>query len=84
MVNDRAFIFYMYNPWDKTLSLVSKSRSHVKVTCQGQGELSKSQLSKKWPLREHSCFTNISCSLVFNMHCFSKLGAHFMPNNCSP
>ena len=37
MVSDRAFIFHIYIPWGKTLSLVSqghlsRSRSNIKVT----------------------------------------------------
>ena len=35
MVSDRAFIFYMYIPYGKTLSLVPKSTSSVKVKYQG-------------------------------------------------
>ena len=31
IVSDRAFIFYIYIPWGKILSLVSKSRSSVNV-----------------------------------------------------
>ena len=30
-VSDRAFIFHIYIPWGKTISLVQKSRSSVKV-----------------------------------------------------
>ena len=37
MVNDRAFIFHIYIPWGKTLSLVPKSRSSVKVKVKYQG-----------------------------------------------
>ena len=32
MVGDRASIFHIFIPWGKTLSLVSKSRSNIKVT----------------------------------------------------
>ena len=35
MVSDRAFIFHKCIPWGKTLSLVAKSRSSVKVKYQG-------------------------------------------------
>ena len=31
MVSDRAFIFYIYIPWGKTLSFLPKSRSNIKV-----------------------------------------------------
>ena len=34
MVSDRAFIFHICIPWGKTLSLVPKSRSSVKVKYQ--------------------------------------------------
>ena len=35
MVSDITFIFHMCIPWGKTLSLVPKSRSSVKVKYQG-------------------------------------------------
>ena len=37
MVSDRAFKFHIYIPWGKTLSLVPKSRSSVKVKVKYQG-----------------------------------------------
>ena len=37
MLSDRAFIFHIYIPWGKTLSLVPKSRSSVKVKVKYQG-----------------------------------------------
>ena len=36
MGSDIAFTFHIYIPWDKTLSLVPKSRSSV--ICQGQSQ----------------------------------------------
>ena len=35
MVSDTAFLFHLFVPWGKTLSLVPKSRSSVKVKYQG-------------------------------------------------
>ena len=35
MVSNRAFIFHIYIPWGKTLSLVPKPLSSVKVRYQG-------------------------------------------------
>ena len=35
MVSDKAFIFHIVIPWGKTLSLVPKLRSYVKVKYQG-------------------------------------------------
>ena len=32
MVSDRVFVFHIYIPWGKTLSLAPKSRSSIKVT----------------------------------------------------
>ena len=32
MVSDTTFVFYIYIPWGKTLSLVPKSKSNIKVT----------------------------------------------------
>ena len=37
MVSDRSFIFYIYIPWGKILSLVTNSRSSVKVKVKYQG-----------------------------------------------
>ena len=37
----------------------------VKVICQSQGQISRTQFSKKQLLRGHSCFTNTSCLLLF-------------------
>ena len=37
MVRDRAFFLHMYITWGKTPSLVSKSRSSVKVKVKYQG-----------------------------------------------
>ena len=37
MVIDRALIFHIYIPWGKTLSLVTKSRSSVKVEVKYHG-----------------------------------------------
>ena len=45
MVSGRAFMFHIYIPQGKTLSLVPKSRSSVKVIC--QGHISGSQFKKK-------------------------------------
>ena len=68
MLSGRAFIFHIYIPWDKTLSLVPKSWSSVKVKIKYQG-----QFSKKWPLQGHSCFTNTSCfGLLKNRDCVVK------------
>ena len=38
MVSDRAFIFHIYIPWSKTLSLVPQPRSSVKVKVKYQGQ----------------------------------------------
>ena len=46
MVSDRAFKFHICIPWGKALSLVP-SEGHLQV----QGQISKSQFSRKWPLR---------------------------------
>ena len=35
--DDTAFIFHIYIPWGKTLSLVPKSRSSIKVKVKCQG-----------------------------------------------
>ena len=51
MVSDRASIFHIYIPWGKTLSLVPKSRSNIKVTV----------FRKSGCCGRHSCFTNTSC-----------------------
>ena len=51
MVSDRASIFHIYIPWGKTLSLVPKSRSNIKVTV----------FQKSGCCGRHSCFTNTSC-----------------------
>ena len=37
MVSDRAFIFHIYISWGKTLPVVPKSRSSVKVKVKYQG-----------------------------------------------
>ena len=37
MVGDRAFLFHIYVPWGKTISLAPKSRSPVKVKLKYQG-----------------------------------------------
>ena len=37
MVSDRPFKFHIHIPWGKTLSLVQKSRSSVKVKVKYQG-----------------------------------------------
>ena len=50
--------YFTYIPWGKTLSLVPKPRSSVKVTLRSN---SRSQFSKTQPLQGHSCFTNTSC-----------------------
>ena len=52
----------MYIPLGRTLSLVPKSRLSVKVRYQGHSL----QKKKKWPLREHLCFTNTSCSFFYS------------------
>ena len=49
MVTDKAFIFHIYIPWGKTLSLVPKSRSSVKVKVKYQGQNFQKK-KKKWPL----------------------------------
>ena len=46
MMSDRAFIFHIFIPWGKTLSLVPKSRSAVPVKVKNQG-----QFSNKRPLQ---------------------------------
>ena len=38
MVIDGAFIFHMHVPWDKTFSLVLRSRSSVQVNVKYQGQ----------------------------------------------
>ena len=67
MVNDRAFIFHVYIPWGKALSLVLKSRSSVKVKYQGHS------------FRKNGCsgafvFKNTSCSSLGSLE-FEK---HFL------
>ena len=37
MVSDGDFIFHIYIPWGKTLSLLAKSRSSVKIKVKYQG-----------------------------------------------
>ena len=59
MVKVRAFVFYMSIPFDKTFLNVGNK---FKVISQGQ--LSRSQLLNKWPLRGHSCFTNTFFFLI--------------------
>ena len=63
MVSNRAFIFYIYNPWGRTFLYYQSqghlSRSNIKVT-----------VSKKWPLQGHSCFTHTSCFFFF--FCFIR------------
>ena len=58
MLSDKDFIFHIYITRGKTLN-------KVKVICQGQGQISRSQFSEKWPLSGHSCFTNASCYPCF-------------------
>ena len=59
MVSDTAFVFDLYIPWGKTISLVPKSRSSVKVNVEYQGN----SFLKKWPLwgilvfHKHSLFS---------------------------
>ena len=47
MVSDRVFIFHIYIPWGKTLSIAPKSRSSVKVKYQGHSFRKKKQIKKK-------------------------------------
>ena len=71
MVSDRAFIFHTYISWGKSLSLLPKSRSSVKVKVKYQGH----SFKKKWLLRVHWCFTNTSyCILLL------PLSSIFLPS----
>ena len=54
MVSDKAFIFNLSIPWGKTLFFSNK----VKVICQGHGQISRSQFSKK----KNGCCGGISVS----------------------
>ena len=56
MLSDRAFTFLVHIPWGKTLSLVTKLRSSVKVNVKYQGH----SFQTKWLLRPHVCFTSTS------------------------
>ena len=46
----------------------------VKLICRGQGLISRSHLTKKWPLRWHYCFTNTTD--VLN-HLSAELSSYF-------
>ena len=53
IASDSAFTFHIYIPWGKTLSLVPKSRSSVKVKVKYQG---------------HRFWKNVTVALVFHIH----------------
>ena len=84
MVGDRAFLFHIYVPWGKTISLAPKSRSPVKVKLKCQGHSFRKK-KKKWPLRRHLCFTNTSCSCYFTVECKPECSecSPSSPNNCT-
>ena len=63
MVSDRAFIFCIYIPWDKTLSLVPKSRSSVKVKVKYQGYKVK-KMAVAWAFMFHKHILFVSAIQV--------------------
>ena len=56
MVRDRAFIFHIHIPWGKTLSLVPKSMSSVKVKYQGHSFRKKMVVARALVLHKHGLF----------------------------
>ena len=57
MISDIAFIFHIYIPWGKVLSLVPKLRSSVKFKVKYQVH----SFQKNGRSEVHSCFTNTAC-----------------------
>ena len=81
MVSDRVFIFYIYTPWAKTLSLVPKSRSSFKVNCQDHCLKKKGCCGGIGVSQTHL----VICELHYSLLCVSfTLFQHTGEDRCEP